>query len=805
VGGSSGLLGWSSWQRMDVASSAGMTGDTPSGLRAVEFSIQGMTCAACAARIERKLNAMSGVTATVNYATEKASIIAPGSVPVPLLIEEVERAGYGAEVMPPAAAAGAGDDARVRYLRRRLIVALVFFVPLSDLSVLLSLFPSYRFPGWPWVLVALAAPVAGWAAWPFHRAALRNARHGSASMDTLVSLGITAACGWSVYAMFVLDRGPVRATALHELIHASGGGIYLEVAAGVTTFLLGGRWFEARARRSAGDAMRALAAAGPNEACVLAEDGTERRVPVAGLAAGQRFVVRPGETIAADGEVVFGQSAVDASMMTGESVPAEVGEGDCVTAGTVCVSGRLIVRAVKVGNDTQLAHLIALVEHAQTQKAAIQRVADRIAGVFVPVVLVFAALTLAGWLLAGRPAQHAFSAALAVLIIACPCALGLATPAALVVASGRGAQLGIFIKGYQALESSRSVDTVVLDKTGTVTTGVMAVTGVQPGPGTGRDALLRHAGAVEDASEHPVAAAISAAARDELGSLPQAVSFAALPGLGARGTVDGQEVTVGREQVFRDLGMTVPTALAADRAQWEQAGRTVVLAGWGGQVRGAIAVADTVKPSAAAAVSELRRLGLRTILLTGDSEATGQAVAAQTGIDEVIAEAMPDGKVAVIRRLQADGWSVAMVGDGVNDGPALAAADLGLAVGSGTDAAISAADLILLRDDLGIVPDAIRLARGTFRTIRQNLTWAFGYNIVAIPLAATGFLNPLIAGAAMALSSAFVVGNSVRLRRFGSPEPTAGPERTGVQSVYAADPVLTTIGPGLPGPGKSSS
>jgi P-type Cu+ transporter len=757
-----------------VASAVTATGDVPSGLRAVELSIQGMTCAACAARVERILNAIDDVSARVNYATEKASVVAPESVPVPLLIEEVQRAGYGAQLVPPAAGAGTGDDARVRYLRRRLIVALVFFVPLSDLSVLLSLFPSYRFPGWQWVLAVLAAPVAGWAAWPFHRAALRNARHGSSSMDTLVSLGITAACGWSVYAMFFLDRGPVRATALQELLHASGGGIYLEVAAGVTTFLLGGRWFEARARRSAGEAMRELAAAGANEACVLEEDGTERRVPVTGLAAGQRFVVRPGETIAADGVVEFGQSAVDASMMTGESVPAEVAEGDSVTAGTVCVSGRLIVRAVKVGSDTQLAHLVALVEHAQTQKAAIQRVADRIAGVFVPVVLALAALTLTGWLLAGAPAQHAFSSALAVLIIACPCALGLATPAALVVASGRGAQLGIFIKGYQALESSRSADTVVLDKTGTVTTGVMTVTGVQAAPGTGRGVLLKYAGGVEGASEHPVAAAVSSAARAELGPLPQAARFVALPGLGARGTVDGREVTVGREHLFRHLGMTVPTVLAAECARWEHAGGTVVLAGWGGQVRGAIAVADTVKPSAAAAVGELRRLGLRTILLTGDSEATGQAVAGQIGVDEVIAGAMPDGKVAVIRRLQAEGRSVAMVGDGVNDGPALAAADLGLAVGSGTDAAISAADLILLRDDLGIVPEAIKLARGTFRTIRQNLTWAFGYNIVAIPLAAAGFLNPLIAGAAMTLSSVFVVGNSVRLRRFGAQDEPRG-------------------------------
>ena len=533
--------------------------------------------------------------------------------------------------------------------------------------------------------------------------------------------------------------------------------------------MLAGRLYEAKARRDAGDAMRELAAAGARDACVLADDGTERRVPVAELRVGQRFVVRPGERIAADGEVEFGQSAVDRAMMTGESVPAEATEGDPVTAGTVVVAGRLVVRAVKVGSDTQLAHLVALVEQAQSQKAAIQRLADRICGVFVPAVLVVSGLTLAGWLAAGYPAAPAFSAALAVLIIACPCALGLATPAALMVACGRGAQLGIFIKRYEALESSRAVNTVVLDKTGTVTTGVMAVAGVQPAAGVGREALLAYTGAVEQASEHPVAAAISEAAREELGPLPQAAGFAAMPGLGARGSVDGHEVAVGREGLFGQLGMTVPAQLADQCRLWEQAGWTTVLAGWDGQVRGAVAVADTVKPSAAAAVAGLRRLGLRTVLLTGDSHATAQAVAAEAGTDEVIAGALPGDKVAVIRNLQAQGRRVAMVGDGVNDGPALATADLGLALGTGTDVAITAADLILLRDDLGAVPDAIALARGTLATIRGNLTWAFGYNIVAIPLAAAGFLNPLIAGAAMALSSAFVVANSVRLRRFGAP------------------------------------
>ena len=737
-----------------------------------------MTCAACAARVEKKLNAIDGVRATVNFATERATVTAPASVPVQQLIEAVEQAGYGAEVLTGAAgtdgggeaetAHGGADAARVIYLRNRLIVALVFFVPLSDLSVLLSLFPSFRFPGWQWVLVILATPVVGWAAWPFHQAALKNARHGSVSMDTLVSLGITAACGWSLYAMFVLDRGQARVSAWYLLLHASGGGIYLEVAASVTTFLLAGRLYEAKARRDAGDAMRQLAAAGARDACLLDEDGTERRVPIADLAAGQRFVVRPGERIAADGRVEFGQSAVDRSMMTGESVPTDVAEGDAVTAGTVVVAG-LVVRAVKVGADTQLAHLVALVEQAQSQKAAIQRLADRICSWFVPAVLVASGLTLAGWLAAGSSAEHAFSAALAVLIIACPCALGLATPAALMVACGRGAQLGIFIKRYEALESSRAVDTVLLDKTGTVTTGVMAMTGVQPTAGVSREVLLRYAGAVEQASEHPVAAAIAEAARAELGPLPVAAGFVAMPGLGARGSVDGHEVVIGRESLSRPLGLTVPAAVADQCQRWEQTGHTTVLAGWDGQVRGAIAVADTLKPSVTAAVADLRRLGLRTILLTGDSQATAQAVAAEVGTDEVIAGALPGHKVDVIRGQQASGHRVAMVGDGVNDGPALATADLGLALGTGTDVAITAADVILLRGDLGAVPDAIALARATLATIRGNLAWAFGYNIAAIPLAAAGFLNPLIAGAAMAASSAFVVANSVRLRKFGTP------------------------------------
>jgi P-type Cu+ transporter len=758
--------------------SAALTGTASSpGWQEVELSITGMTCAACAARVEKKLSALDDVTAAVNFATGRAAVTGPASVPVARLIDAVEQAGYGADLVRPLGDAGepgdpggaGADAARVADLRRRLMVALVFFVPLSDLSVLLSLFPWARFPGWQWVLIVLAVPVAGWAAWPFHAAAIKNARHGAASMDTLVSLGITAACAWSVYAMFVLDRGQAGMSARELLRHASGGGIYLEVAASVTVFLLAGRWFEARARRDAGQAMRELAAAGAREASVLSGDGTERRVPAGQLRPGDRVVVRPGEVIAADGVVEFGESAVDTSVMTGESVPADVTVGSAVTAGTVVVGGRVIVRAAKTGQDTQLAHLIALVEHAQADKSRIQRLADRICGVFVPVVLAASALTLAGWLAAGSPAEQAVSAALAVLIIACPCALGLATPAALVVACGRGAQLGIFIKGYPALESSRSVDTIVLDKTGTVTTGEMAVAGVQPAPGTSREELMRRLGGIEDASEHPVATAVSAAARAELGDLPRAGGFVSLPGLGARGIIDGQEVIAGRAKLFGDRGITIPQVLAGQCAEWERAGRTVVLAGWGGQARGAVAVADTVKPSAAAAVAGLRGLGLRTVLLTGDSQAVADAVAAQIGTDEVIAGALPGDKVAVIQELQAGGRRVAMAGDGVNDGPALAAADLGLALGSGTDVAITAADLILLRDDLGVIPDAIRLARATLATIRRNLAWAFGYNIAAIPLAAAGFLNPLIAGAAMAASSAFVVASSIRLRRFGAP------------------------------------
>jgi Cu+-exporting ATPase len=766
-----------------------------------------MTCAACAARVQAKLNKTDGVAATVNYATGRAHVTAPALVSVGELVGVVEAAGYSADVASPAPTDPAAidpaaidpaaidpvaiDAATARRLRRRLVLALVFFVPLTDLSIVLSVFPWSRFPGWQWLMVALAAPVATWAAWPFHAAALKQARHLSSSMDTLVSLGILAACGWSAYAMFFLDRSRTGRSGLQMLLHNSGGGIYLEVAASVTTFLLAGRLYEARARRDAGEAMRDLAAAGAKDVCVLGDDNTEddnteRRLPAGLLRVGQRFVVRPGERIAADGEVLSGQSAVDRSMMTGESVPVDAAAGDSVTGGTIVLTGRLVVRAVKVGQDTQLAHLIAMVEQAQAGKAGIQRLADRICAVFVPCVLACAAATLAGWLLAGSPAGHAFSAALAVLIIACPCALGLATPAALVVASGRGAQLGVFIKGYQALESSRAIDTVVLDKTGTVTTGHMMVTGVRPEPGTSRADLLRFAGAVEHASEHAVAAAVTALAAAEVkaagvgevagvgeaagvagsAGLPVADEFTALPGLGACGRVAGHGVVVGRDRLFADRGIGVPAGLAAWCRAREQDGATTMLVSWDEVIRGALAVSDTVKPSAAAAVAELRRLGLRPVLLTGDNAATAHAVAAAAGIDEVISEALPAAKAQVIAELEAAGRSVAMVGDGVNDGPALAAAQLGLALGSGTDVAICAADMILLRDDLAVVPDAIKLARATYRTIRRNLAWAFCYNVLAIPLAASGFLNPIVAAATMTLSSVFVVWNSLRLRGF---------------------------------------
>ena len=737
----------------------------------VSIVIGGMTCGSCAAGIERRLNGMDGVTASVNLASERARVVHSNAVPVERLIEEIEAAGYTAhlvdrladepEVSPEA-------DLRVRYLGRRLVVAAVLFVPLCDVSIIFSFFPVVRFPGWQWPLIVLAAPVVTWAAWPFYSAAIRGVRHLRSTMDTLVSLGIIAATGWSVYAMFWqdTDRGPQ--SVLSVLTHQAGGGIYIDVAAGVTTFLLAGRYFEAWSRRRTGNALRSLASVGAKEVAILDSAGIERRLPIGELQVGNRFVVRPGEIVATDGEVALGHSAIDRSAMTGESIPVDVAPGDRVIGGTIAVGGRLVVRATKVGLDTQLAHMVKLVEDAQNEKAGAQRLADRVASIFVPAVIVISVGTLVAWLLAGGSSEQAVRASLSVLIIACPCALGLATPTALLVASGEGARLGIFFKGYQGIEASHHVDTVVLDKTGTVTEGRMVVVDVVSIPEVDRSTLLRSAGALEQASEHLIAQAVTAAAQHELGALPAVERFRALHGLGARGMVDGHEITVGKAELFDRPSTPIPASVEANCVEFENLGQTAVLVGRDDVIVGAIAIADSIRPSAAAAVRELQALGLRCVLLTGDNERTARVVARSIGVTEVIAGALPADKVSVIRRLQAEGRSVAMVGDGVNDAPALASADLGLAIGSGTDVAINAADLIVVRDDLRVVAMAISLARRTLRTIRGNLIWAFAYNLAAIPVAACGLLNPLIAAAAMALSSSFVVWNSARLRHFSN-------------------------------------
>ncbi len=739
---------------------------TPAETR-VSLAIGGMTCGACAARIERQLNDLEGVEASVNYASERARVILAPTTTVERVVEEIRAAGFSAERVTQSA--GSYDetdgDERARSLGRRLLVAILFSMPLCDASLAFSLVPAIRFPYWQWLLIAMAAPVVTWAAWPFYRAALRGARHGVSTMDTLVSLGIAAATGWSLYAMFWRDTSHAPRSLWFVIAHQAGGAIYIDVAAGVTTFLLAGRYFEASSRRRTGNALRSLASLSAKDVSVLDATGVERRIPTSELEIGDQFVVRPGETVASDGEVVFGDSAIDRSAFTGESMPADVGPGDAVIGGTVVVGGRLVVRATSVGSDTQLAHMVRLVEDAQNQKAAVQRLADRISGVFVPAVLAIAVGTLIGWLLGGGSTEHAFSAAISVLIIACPCALGLATPTALLVASGQGARLGIFFKGYQALEASRQVDTVVLDKTGTLTTGTMAVTHVDVAEGVDRSSVLLWAGAVEQASEHLVAKAITAAARAEVGSLPPVASFTAMPGLGTHGIVGGHQVSVGKSELVAASGKTLPQNLQESCARWESRGNTAVLVSRDQDVVGALALSDTVRSTAVAAVRQLKALGLHCILVTGDNEPTALAVASSIGIADVVAGALPGDKVDLIRRLQDAGRSVAMVGDGVNDGPALAVADLGLAIGSGTDVAINAADLIVVRDDLRVVATAIDLARRTLRTIRGNLAWAFAYNVIAIPLAALGLLNPLIAGAAMVLSSGFVVWNSSRLGR----------------------------------------
>lgn len=735
----------------------------------VELEIGGMTCASCANRIEKKLNRLDGVSASVNYATEKAVVTAPAGFDPAVLIAEVEKTGYTAALpQPPASVVAEPEDRELTTLRQRLIGAVVLSVPV----IAMAMIPALQFTYWQWLSLALAAPVVIWAAWPFHRAAWLNLRHGAATMDTLISIGVSAAFLWSLYALFFGHAGmPGMTHAFEWTVQRSDGAdnIYLEVAAGVTMFVLAGRYFEVRSKRRAGAALRALLELGAKDVAVI-RDGVEGRIPISSLRVGDEFVVRPGEKIATDGVIVSGSSAVDASMVTGESIPAEVGVGDAVVGATVNAGGRLIVRATRVGDDTQLAQMARLVEEAQSGKANVQRLADRISGVFVPIVLGISVVTLVAWLLLGYPAAAAVTAAVAVLIIACPCALGLATPTALLVGTGRGAQIGILIKGPEVLESTRTVDTIVLDKTGTVTTGRMALVAVSTGDAApsaaDRAELLRLAGALEAASEHPIAQAVARAAIDELGALPGVESFTATAGIGVSGVVDSHAVIVGREQLLAEWAIPLGPGLTAAKERAEAEGSSTVLVAWDGVARGVLVVADQVKPTSREAVAQFRALGLEPVLLTGDNETVAQRIAAEVGIDRVIAGVLPQGKVDVLRTLQTEGRVVAMVGDGVNDAAALAQADLGLAMGTGTDAAIEASDITLVRGDLRSAADAIRLSRRTFGTIRTNLFWAFAYNVAAIPLAALGLLNPMIAGAAMAFSSVFVVGNSLRLRSF---------------------------------------
>lgn len=774
-----------------MTSTTAETAITTAGTSEAELLIGGMTCASCAARVEKKLNRMEGVSATVNFATEKAKITYGAGVQVADLIATVKRTGYTAEEPTPpapepeAAPETPGQDPELGALRHRLLVSALLAAPV----VLLAMIPALQFDNWQWLSLTLAAPVVVWGGWPFHRAAWTNLRHGAATMDTLVSVGTLAAFGWSLWALFFGDAG---VPGMHDEFRLTPGAvatdvtgrmdgastIYLEVAAGVVALILLGRYLEARSKRRAGAALRALMELGAKDVAVL-RDGREVRVPVSSLAVGDRFVVRPGEKIATDGTVVDGVSAVDAAMLTGESVPVDVGPGDRVTGATVNAGGRLVVEATRVGADTQLARMAKLVEDAQNGKAEVQRLADRISAVFVPVVILIALGTFGVWLGVTGDTVAAFTAAVAVLIIACPCALGLATPTALMVGTGRGAQLGILIKGPEVLESTRRVDTVVLDKTGTVTTGRMTLQAVYVADGEDEKELLRLAGALEHASEHPVARAIAAGAEERLTGasaqrsparvvvgdgreLSAVENFENVPGRGVRGRVDGRAVAVGR--LYDEL----PQELARAAREAELAGRTAVVAGWDGRARGVLAVADAIKETSAEAVRELRALGLRPVLLTGDNRTVAEAVAKSVGIDsgDVFAEVLPEDKVDVVRRLQREGRAVAMVGDGVNDAAALATADLGLAMGTGTDAAIEAGDLTLVRGDLLVAADAIRLSRRTLATIKGNLVWAFGYNVAALPLAAAGLLNPMIAGAAMAFSSVFVVTNSLRLRRF---------------------------------------
>lgn len=742
---------------VDAAAAA----DDSAAARRVQLDVTGMSCGACAARVERTLNKMPGVRASVNFGTRVATVDALPDIADTDLCDVIRKAGYEAEPRSGVTNADRDDEdlSHARYLLRRLLVAAVLFVPLADLSVMFAVVPSTRITGWQWILTALALPVVTWAAWPFHRVALRNARNRAASMETLISVGVTAATVWSLYTMFV-GHHATNSTGIWQAL-AGSDAIYFEVAAGVTVFVLAGRYFEARAKSKAGSALRALAALSAKNVSILLGDGTEMVIPAEELAEQQKFVVRPGQTIAADGLVVEGSAAVDTSVMTGEAKPVRATPGSSVIGGTIVLDGRLIVEAAAVGADTQFAGMVRLVEEAQAQKAETQRLADRISSVFVPCVFGIAALTALGWALAGAGPDKIFATALAVLVIACPCALGLATPTAMMVASGRGAQLGIFLKGHRSLEAIRAVDTVVFDKTGTLTTGHLAVTAVTAVDGWENEDVLALAGAVESASEHAVAVAITTAAPEH----EPVTDFQAAPGRGVVGTVGERDVRIGKPSWVAG-GTAVPAALSEARRGAESRGETVVFVAVDGELCGAVAVADAVRESAAGAIAALHERGLKTILLTGDNPAAAAAVGAAVGIEDVIADVLPDGKVDVIQQLRDRGRMVAMVGDGINDGPALACSDLGLAIGRGTDVAIGAADIILVRDSLDSVPQALDLAKATMRTIQMNLVWAFGYNIAAIPVAAAGLLNPLIAGGAMAFSSFFVVSNSLRLRNF---------------------------------------